>query len=111
MSLPNQMVTRGDNAVSPAAIPGGGRSYSAATYTAISVPGEDAFTLRTMGWVGVQNCDFRGSGTTANRPGSTGAVSPIVYIGDGYVDTTIGAVILYGGPVTGWVNAATGASV
>jgi hypothetical protein len=91
-------------------IPGTTRTYTCALGSAISVVGEDAEIMRTQGWVGVQNAKMKYSGPTTNRPGSPGAVDSIIYQGQAYLDTTVNAVVIYGGPKTGWLNAATGAS-
>ena len=106
MSLPNQVVMPGDGAPTTFTIPGTTRSYTCAAGAAISVVGEDAFELRNAGWVGLApGAAFQGAGTTTNRPTLQKG-----NIGSYYIDTTLNIVIVYGGPVSGWLNAATGVS-
>jgi len=70
---------------------------------AISVNGDDARRLCSVGWVGLLGAKTDlGSGTTANRP--TNALK-----GQCYNDTDVGAVVIYGGSTTGWLHATTGA--
>jgi hypothetical protein len=105
MSLPTEIVMPGDNAANPFVIPGTSRSHTCTAGSAITVPGEDAILLKGQGWVGAHNALILGPGPTSSRP-----VAGLALKGQGYMDTTIDAVVVYGGPVTGWLNPFTGAS-
>lgn len=107
MGLPNLIVMPGDGAANPYTIPGTTRRYQCAAGATISVPGEDANILCSIGWVcgAFQKVGASGalaSGTTAQRP--TTGISP----GATYNDTTVGAMIVWGGPKTGWLHHITG---
>lgn len=109
MGLPSLICMPADNALNPFTVPGTQRVYRCATGSAITVPGEDAVILCSSGWVSAAfnrmgANGFLATGTTAQRPVG-------VRQGATYLDTTVGGVIVYGGSVTGWLNAATGASV
>jgi hypothetical protein len=104
MSLPNLVVMPGDGAENPFTIPGTARKYSCTAGSAISVVGEDAAILRNVGWIGA------GPGTRITHSGPTTARPTPDLPGEGYVDTTVNAIVIWGGPKTGWLNAATGAS-
>jgi len=101
--MANWQVMPGDGALNPFTVPGAGRRYSCATGSSISVPDFDALILCSAGWVSL-GTHFGLSGTTANRP-----TAPLW--GEPYVDTTLNIVAIYAGKTTGWLNAATGASV
>jgi hypothetical protein len=103
MSLPNQIVMPADGAPNPFTIPGTSRTYRCATAASISVVGDDALILRNAGWVGASRATVVGAGPTSGRP--TAAL-----IGQAYNDTTAGALVIYGGPRTGWLHHTTGAS-
>jgi hypothetical protein len=105
MGLPTEIVMPGDGAVNPFTIPtvGPSRTYSCAPGAAITVPGEDAQMLRSHGWVGAKNAQMLGEGPTFARP---------VYVlqGQTFNDSTVGALVIYAGSKTGWLNSLTGAS-
>lgn len=103
MSLPNQIIMPADGAPNPFTIPGTTRTYRCAAGSSISVVGDDAFLLRNAGWVCASRATVLGSGATASRPANALA-------GQAYDDTTIGALVIYGGPKTGWLHHSTGAS-
>jgi hypothetical protein len=105
MSLPNLVCMPGDGAQSPFTIPGTTRRYSCTAGSAITVPGEDAQILRGRGWIAA------GPGMTLKHVGATSArpVTPD-FLGEGYLDTSLGILVLWGGPKTQWLNACTGAS-
>jgi hypothetical protein len=103
MSLPSQIVMPADGAPNPFTIPGTTRTYRCAAGSSLSVVGDDAIILRNAGWVSASGAAIIGSGPTSVRPSN-----PI--IGQAYNDTTIGAIVIYGGPKTGWLNHSTGAS-
>jgi hypothetical protein len=110
MGLPNLIVMPGDNAANPITIVGTRRTYRCNTGSSIAVPGEDANILCSSGWVSssFQRAGANGvaaAGTTAQRP--TRGILP----GQVYQDTTVGALIVWGGPKTGWLHHQTGASV
>ncbi len=111
MSLPRMQVMPADQVVSPFTIPGTTRTYSASAGTSINVPGEDGLILVAHGWCGLTlEGAFAGAGTTAQRP--TSASFPTLRKDMFYVDTTLGYVVIYSGPVLNeWFHAATGASV
>ena len=75
-----------------------GRAYSVAAGSTIDVPNMDAQICAANGWVQVGN----GSGTTAQRP-------TLPYVGQLYVDTTLGYMVVFEG--TAWRNPATAAVV
>lgn len=119
MGLPVEVVMPGDGAANPYTIPvtssppgvfgstgawvqQQSRSYSCVAGNAITVVGEDARLLKAHGWVGPSNSQIVGTGATSARPKA--------YQGQVYLDTTINALIVYGGSVTGWLNSITGAS-
>ena len=106
MGLPNEIVMPGDGAANPFSIPvpqgAQSRTYRCAPGSAITVPGEDAQILRVQGWVGIKNALVIGEGPTSGRPVPQ-------FQGQLYVDTTIGATVIWGGPKTGWLNSITGA--
>ena len=106
MSGPTKIIMPGDGAPSPYTIPGTGRKYACAAGSAITVVADDADILLSNGYVTAHSHRAIGgrAGTTANRP------SPVTQ-GHVYNDTTVGAMIVYGGPVTGWLHGTTGASV
>lgn len=104
MSLPSQVVMPGDNAPNPFTIPGTGRTYRCAAGSSIVVNGDDAILLKNAGWIGAVANAPAGAGPTSSRPTSG------LNIGAAYHDTTVGAVVLWGGPKTGWVHHSTGAS-
>lgn len=98
----------GDYGVTPYTIPGTSRTYSTSVGTAITVPGEDAFILRSVGWVGAVDAPIKQTGATSARPSLIGSGT----IGHAYLDTTINNLVLWSGPVTNhWLSATTGASV
>jgi len=103
MSLPNQIVMPADGAPNPFTIPGTTRVYKCSSGSSISVVGDDAIILRNAGWISANTAAIIGAGPTSGRP--TNAL-----IGQAYNDTSIGALVLYGGPKTGWLNPSTGAS-
>lgn len=106
MSLPTETIMPGDGAANPFTIPvpfgARSRTYSCAAGSAITVAGEDAQLLRCQGWVGAKNAQMLGEGPTSGRP---------VYVlqGQTYLDATVGALLVFGGPRSGWLNALTGA--
>jgi hypothetical protein len=104
MSQPNLIVMPGDGAANPFTIPGTSRTYTCTVGSAISVVGEDANVLRSKGWV---RC---GPGTRITRSGATTARPTHPEIAEGFVDSTVGAVVIFAGPVSGWRNPVTGAS-
>ena len=75
-----------------------GRAYSVAAGSTIDVPNMDAQICAANGWVQIGN----GSGTTAQRPA-------LPYVGQLYVDTTLGYMVVFEG--TAWRNPATAAVV
>lgn len=103
MSLPTEIIMPGDGAANPFTIPGTSRRYSCSAGSAITVPGEDAQMLRMQGWVGAKNARMRGEGPTSARPASYDMLQ-----GQTFNDTTVGALVIYGGPKTGWLNSLTG---
>ena len=105
MSLPTLIVMPADGAANPFVIPGTTRQYSCTAGFAITVPGEDAQILRGQGWVAA------GPGTSIRHTGPTTARPTPDLAGEGYIDTTLNILAIYAGPKTGWLNAATGASV
>jgi hypothetical protein len=102
MSWPTEIVMPADNAANPFTIPGTTRTYSCAAGSVITVPGEDALMLRSQGWVGAAHALIIGTGPTSARP-------KYLFQGQAYMDTTLGRIVLYGGPKTGWLNYFTGA--
>ena len=104
MSLPNQIVMPADGAPNPFTIPGTARGYKCAPGGAISVVGDDAMVLRNAGWVSASGAAVIGSGATSGRP-----TNPL--IGQAYNDTSVGGLVIYAGPKTGWLHHATGTSV
>lgn len=92
-----------------------GTTYSSPIGTPLDVEWTDAQLLIANGWTPVARDGGRGStepgqvGTTAQRPtaGSGGRV-PLVQ-GTQYVDTTLGAIIVWDG--SNWRNAITGEAV
>jgi hypothetical protein len=74
-----------------------GRSYSVAAASTIDVPNMDAQICAANGWVMIG-----GSGATAARPSNP-------YVGQTYVDTTLGYVVVWEGAA--WRNPATAAAV
>ena|SRR5271157_1738757 len=103
MSLPNQVIMPADGAPNPCTIPGTTRTYKCSAGSSISVVGDDAIILRTAGWVSANGAAIIGSGATSGRP--TNAL-----IGQAYNDTTVGALVIYGGAKAGWLHHNTGAS-
>lgn len=104
MSMPNKLMMPGDNAPNPFAVAGTSRKYSCAAGAAVLVPEADAAIMMSAGWVNATGpCGFSSAGPTTARP-----TSP--YVGHTHTDTTISAVVVYAGKVTGWLNSATGAS-
>ena len=104
MSLPNQVIMPADGAPNPFTIPGTTRSYRCSAGASISVVGDDAIILRNAGWVSATGAAVIGSGATSGRPSNA-------LVGQAYNDTTIGALVIYGGKKTGWLHHSTGASV
>ena len=102
MGLPLEIVMPGDGAANPFTIPGSNITYRCATGSAITVPGEHAPMLRSQGWVGAAHALITGLGSTSARPTN-------LFQGQAYMDTTLGRIVLYGGPTTGWLNYITGA--
>jgi hypothetical protein len=104
MGLPTEIVMPGDGAANPFKIPtvGPSRTYSCAAGSAITVPGEDAQMLRMQGWVGAKNAQMLGEGPTSARPA-------YVLQGQTFNDSTVGPLVVYAGPKTGWLNSLTGA--
>jgi hypothetical protein len=90
----------GDGAANPFTIPGTSRKYSCNAGSAISVVGEDAQLLGGQGWVFLATTF--GAGPTSARP-----TSPLK--GHTYLDTTLNALLVYGGPKSGWLHHSTGA--
>ena len=83
-----------------------GRVYTCALgATPIAVPEGDAFVLLANGWL---QSASDGSGTTAQRPvgNHQQGISP-PKVGFRYLDTTLGANIIWNGK--NWINHATGA--
>jgi hypothetical protein len=107
MSLPTEIVMPGDGAANPFVIPGTTRRYVCALGSAIVVPGEDAQMLRSQGWVGTQASKINGSGPMTARPTQVDGLMQ----GRLFFDTTVGTIVVWGGPKTGWLNAGTGLSV
>jgi hypothetical protein len=116
MGLPSIFVMPADGAYfvpgGPAVfvVPGTSRRYTCAAGSAISVQREDATIMCSAGWVSGEfnkpgATGAAAEGTTAQRP-TTG-----IFANSTFIDTTVGALIVYGGPQTGWLNAITGASV
>ncbi len=103
MSLPNQIVMPGDGAPNPFTIPGTTRTYTCSAGSSISVVGDDANILRNAGWVSANGAAVIGSGATSGRPANA-------LIGQAYIDTTVGAIVIYGGRKAGWLHHCTGAS-
>jgi hypothetical protein len=104
MSLPTEIIMPGDGAANPFTIPGTSRRYSCLAGSAITVPGEDAQMLRMHGWVGAKNARMRGEGPTSARPTFYDMLQ-----GQTYNDATIGALVIFAGQKTGWLNSLTGA--
>ena len=104
MSLPNQVVMPADGAPNPATIPGTTRIYLCGAGASITVNGDDARVLRNMGWMIGGAGNPVSAGTTAQRPTSG------LYVGYAYLDTTLEALVQYGGPKAGWLHHATGAA-
>lgn len=100
MPVTNVVLAPGDKALNPITIPGTTRKYTCAAGAVIAVPDFDAGILRTSGWVKTHGGT---TGPTSGRP-----VTPD--IGTYYLDTTVGAQVVYLGPKQGWVHHATGAS-
>jgi hypothetical protein len=100
MAINSVLLAPGDKALNPMTIPGTTRRYTCAAGAVISVPEFDAEIMRTQGWV---KTHAGTAGTTSGRPTNAG-------VNQFYLDTTLGAQIVYLGPKAGWVNAATGAS-
>jgi hypothetical protein len=98
------MCMPGDGAANPFTIPGTNRTYRCTAGSAISVVGEDANILRSQGWIAA------GPGTRIVHSGATTARPTHPDSGEAFVDTTVNAIVIWGGPVTGWRNPATGAS-
>jgi hypothetical protein len=103
MSLPNQVIMPADGAPNPFTIPGATRTYRCSPGASITVVGDDAIILRNVGWLSASGAAVIGSGSTSGRPANA-------LIGQAYNDTTIGALVIYGGPKTGWLHHSTGAS-
>ena len=103
MSLPNQVVMPSDAAQNPFTIPGTTRKYSCPVGSSIVVNGDDALVLQNVGWLGGKLNTPVGAGPTSGRPTSG------LYIDMTYHDTTVGALLIYAGPKTGWVHHSTGA--
>jgi len=104
MSLPNQIIMPADGAPNPFTIPGTTRSYKCAAGSSLSVVGDDAMILCNAGWVSAGNAVVIGSGATSSRPKNA-------LVGQAYNDTTVGGLVIYAGPKSGWLHHATGASV
>ena len=102
MSLPNQIIMPADGAPNPFAMPGTTRAYRCAAGSSISVVGDDAIVLRNAGWVSANGAAIIGAGATSGRP--TNAL-----IGQAYNDTSVGGIVIYAGPKTGWLHHCTGA--
>jgi hypothetical protein len=101
------VVMPGDGAPSPFTIPGTARTYTCSSGSAITVPGEDGIVLQNHNWVGL-GAGLAGkwsAGPTTARP-----TVPNLAIGHVHIDTTENLAVIYGGPVTGWMNIATGAT-
>lgn len=77
-----------------------GRSYTYVAGTALSVPEFDAIALEANGWIRQVGT----SGTTAQRPTGVTLTS-----GTRYMDTTVGALLIWMNATDGWVHHATGA--
>jgi hypothetical protein len=124
MSMNSLVVIPSDYVVSPAngiwsgnttvtyTVPGAGRSYqsnvTSTTLTPVTAPGEDAQMLQSVGWLGLDGGinNLYGAGSTANRP----TMTQKQHVGTFYVDTTLGALLVYAGPTSKWCNAISGAS-
>ena len=82
-----------------------GRNYTASGPGVVQdVPDQDAQILGANGWQIIALV-----GTTAQRPNNPSMTPAMPFAGQEYVDTTLGAVIVFDG--TTWRNAITGAAV
>ncbi len=100
MSMPTVLAFPADGAVNPVTVTGSdGRpvTYSTTPGVGILVPFEHAMQMTDgKAWTGTfVNGRFLGAGTTANRPVAE-------FIGQRYHDTTLGQLIIWGGPVSQW---------
>lgn len=93
-----QMMPPPDGSHNPITV--GGRVYSCAVGSTISVPSTDGYTMSANGWI---PASVGGSGPTSSRPDAS-AVSK----GAEFHDTTLGKVIVFDGK--GWRDPHTGAS-
>ena len=81
-----------------------GHTYAATPGETLDVPNGDAMTLCANGWILVAAV-----GTTSQRPTSNSNGSRPLNVGTEYVDTSLGALIVWDG--ASWRNPATGAAV
>ena len=98
--MPNVRLMPGLGSASPFKIPGTARTYSCAAGAFIDVPDFDAQILRGAGWVSPTRGDGQ-VGATAARP-----VRPAQ--GQQFLDTTVGAILVYDGRGN-WLHSVTGA--
>ena len=86
-------------ALSPFTIPGTTRRYTCAAGAVIDVPDFDAAVLASIGWVAMTPKD--GSvGPTSGRPAAP-------HIGQQFIDTTVGAIVVSDGR-SAWLHHITG---
>lgn len=88
----------------PLSVTVNGRTYTAAAAGIVDVPDCDAMPLAANGWSVVARV-----GTTSQRPLNPAMCPSEPFPNQEYVDTTLGAVIVFDGAT--WRNVLTGAAV
>lgn len=103
--MSNMLLIPGDGAPNPFTVFGAfpPRSYSCAANSTVVVNSADGAEMISAGWVDSMGNHGHDAGPTSSRPAAQ-------VKGHIYNDTTINAIVVWCGSVTGWRNSVTGAS-